>query len=103
MICNEVASAVIAALNRMSDWSGAYEVFVDMGKAGKEREFAYTAVLTALRDEAKPDEAMLVLDEMAREPGVQPTSLAFALTLTAFDNARRWMERPWPSASKSTT
>ena len=93
LICNEVASAVIAALNRMSDWSGAYEVFVDMGKAGKERNlYTYTAVLTALRDEAKPDEAMLVLDEMAREPGVQPTSLAFALTLTAFDNARRWIE-----------
>ena len=93
LICNEVASAVIAALNRVSDWSGAYEVFVDMGKAGKERNlYTYTAVLTALRDEAKPDEAMIVLDEMAREPGVQPTSLAFALTLTAFDNARRWIE-----------
>ena len=93
LICNEVASAVIAALNRVSDWSGAYEVFADMGKAGKERNlYTYTAVLTALRDEAKPDEALAVLNEMAREPGVQPTSLAFALTLTAFDNARRWIE-----------
>ena len=93
LICNEIASAVIAALNRVSDWSGAYQVFRDMGDKGKPRNlYTYTAVLTALRDEAKPDEALAVLNEMAREPGVQPTSLAFSLTLTAFDNCRRWIE-----------
>ena len=93
LMCNEIASAVIAALNRVSDWSGAYQVFRDMGEKGKQRNlYTYTAVLTALRDEARPDEALSVLNEMAREPGVQPTSLAFALTLTSFDNARRWIE-----------
>ena len=93
LVCNEIASAVIAALNRASDWSGAYQVFKDMREKGKARNlYTYTAVLTALRDEAKADEAMAVLNDMRAEPGVQPTSLAFALTLSAFDNSRRWIE-----------
>ena len=93
MLCNEIASAVIAALNRVSDWSGAYRVFRDMGASSKRRNlYTYTAVLTALRDEGRADESLAVLNEMQGEPGVQPTSLAFALTLTSFDNARRWIE-----------
>ena len=93
MVCNEIASAVIAALNRVSDWSGAYRVFRDMGASSKRRNlYTYTAVLTALRDEGRADESLAVLNEMQGEPGVQPTSLAFALTLTSFDNARRWIE-----------
>jgi pentatricopeptide repeat protein len=93
LICNEVASAVIAALNRVKDWNGAYQVFKDMATLGKQRNlYTYTAVLTALRDEAKADEALAVLNEMAAESGVQPTSLAFSLTLNAFDNSRRWIE-----------
>lgn len=93
LVCNEIASAVISALNRVSDWTGAYQVFRDMGDKGKARNiYTYTAVLTALRDEARPDEALVVLNEMAREPGVQATSYAFSLVLTSFDNARRWIE-----------
>ena len=93
MLCNEIASAVIAALNRVSDWSGAYRVFRDMGASSKRRNlYTYTAVLTALRDEGRADESLAVLNEMQGESGVQPTSLAFALTLTSFDNARRWIE-----------
>ena len=93
LVCNEIASAVIAALNRVSDWSGAYQVFKDMRDKGKARNlYTYTAVLTALRDESKADEALAVLNDMRTETGVQPTSLAFALTLSAFDNSRRWIE-----------
>jgi len=91
---NECASAAIAMANKIGDWQSALEIFNDCKKIGNVRRniYTYTAILTALRDACRSEEAETVLYEMLEEPNVRVTSLAFSLGLSAFENARNWQE-----------
>ena len=91
---NECASAAIAMTTKIGDWQSALEIFNDVKKIGnvKRNIYTYTAILTALRDSGKADEAEQILYEMLEERNVRVTSLAFSLALGAFEVARMWQE-----------
>jgi len=91
---NECASAAIAMTTKIGDWQSALEIFNDVKKIGnvKRNIYTYTAILTALRDSGKAEEAEAVLYEMLEERNVRVTSLAFSLALGAFEVARMWQE-----------
>ena len=91
---NECASAAIAMTTKIGDWQSALEIFNDVRKIGnvKRNIYTYTAILTALRDSGKADEAEQILYEMLEERNVRVTSLAFSLALGAFEVARMWQE-----------
>ena len=86
---NECASAAIAMTTKIGDWQSALEIFNDVKKIGnvKRNIYTYTAILTALRDSGKADEAEQILYEMLEERNVRVTSLAFSLALGAFEVA----------------
>ena len=91
---NECASAAIAMTTKIGDWQSALEIFNDVKKIGnvKRNIYTYTAILTALRDSGKADEAEQILYEMLEERNVRVTSLALSLALGAFEVARMWQE-----------
>ena len=91
---NECTSAAIAMTTKIGDWQSALEIFNDVKKIGnvKRNIYTYTAILTALRDSGKADEAEQILYEMLEERNVRVTSLAFSLALGAFEVARMWQE-----------
>jgi len=91
---NECASAAIAMTTKIGDWQSALEIFNDVKKIGnvKRNIYTYTAILTALRDSGRAEEAEAVLYEMLEEKNVRVTSLAFSLALGAFEVARMWQE-----------
>ena len=91
---NECACAAIAMTTKIGDWQSALEIFNDVKKIGnvKRNIYTYTAILTALRDSGKADEAEQILYEMLEERNVRVTSLAFSLALGAFEVARMWQE-----------
>ena len=91
---NECASAAIAMTTKIGDWQSALEIFNDVKKIGnvKRNIYTYTAILTALRDSGKADDAEQILYEMLEERNVRVTSLAFSLALGAFEVARMWQE-----------
>ena len=93
MITSEVGSAAITALGRCDNWPAAYQVWKDMGDVGEPRNlYAYTAMLTVLREAQRWEEAADVFRAMRDEAGVKPDALCAGLMLAAFDGARRWRE-----------
>tara|TARA_B110000977_G_scaffold103477_2_gene135023 strand:+ start:2376 stop:4961 length:2586 start_codon:yes stop_codon:yes gene_type:complete len=90
---SEVGSAAIAALARCENWPAALQVWQDLGDSGEPRNiFVYTAVLSALRDAKRWEEAGDVFRQMRDETGCSPNATCAGLTLSTFDAARKWRE-----------
>ena len=93
MVGSEVGSAAITALGRCENWPAALQIWKDMGDMGEPRNlYAYTAVLTVLRESARWEEAGDVFRAMRYEEGARPDALCAGLMLAAYDGARRWRE-----------
>jgi len=77
-----VGSAAIVALGRCQNWAAAFQIWKDMGELGEPRNlYAYTAMLTVLRDSQRWEESAEVFRAMRDEevgpgpgPGPGPTA-----------------------------